>query len=40
VINAFETRCWRRILIIKWEDRIRNDEVSQRAIEERLHLKL
>jgi hypothetical protein len=40
VINAFETWCWRRILIIKWKDRIRNDEVSQRAKEERLLLKL
>ena len=27
VVNAFETGCWRRILKIKWTDRIKNDEV-------------
>jgi len=26
-INAFETLCWRRMLKIKWTERIRNDEV-------------
>jgi len=36
VINAFETWCWRRMLKIKWTDRIMNDEVFQRAKEERL----
>ena len=35
VINTFETWSWRR-LKIKWTDRIMNDEVSQRAKEERL----
>jgi len=25
VVNAFETWCWRRILKIKWTDRITND---------------
>jgi hypothetical protein len=39
VVNAFETRCWRRMLKIKWTDRITNDEVFQRAKEERLLLK-
>jgi len=39
VINAFETWCWRKILKIKWTDRITNDEVIQRAKEERLLLK-
>jgi hypothetical protein len=40
VIHAFETRCWKRILKIKWTDRITNDEVFQRAKEERLLLKI
>jgi len=35
--NAFETRCWRRMLKIM--DRITNDEVFQRAKEEKLILK-
>jgi porphobilinogen deaminase len=39
-INAFETWCWRRMLKIKWTDRITNDEVLQRAKEERLLLKI
>jgi len=39
IINAFETWCWRRILKIKWADRIKNNEVFQRAKEERLLLK-
>ena len=34
VVNAFETRCWIRMLKIKWKDRITNDEVFQRAKEE------
>jgi len=34
VINAFETWCWRRMLKIKWTDRITNDEVFQRAKED------
>jgi hypothetical protein len=40
VVNAFETWCWRRMLKIKWADRITNDEVFQRAKEERLLLKI
>ena len=40
VVNAFETRCWRRMLKIKWTDRITNDEVFQRAKKERLLLKI
>jgi len=36
---AFGTRCWRITLKIKWTDRISNDEVFQRAKEERLLLK-
>ena len=39
ITNAFETWCWRRILKIKWTDRITNDEVFQKAKEERLFLK-
>ena len=39
-INAFETWCWIRTLKIKWADRITNDEVFQRAKEERLLLKI
>jgi hypothetical protein len=39
VVNSFETRCWRRKLKIKWTDIITNDEVFQRAKEERLLLK-
>jgi hypothetical protein len=33
VINAFEAWCWRRMLKIKWTDRITNEEVIQRAKE-------
>ena len=33
VINAFETWCWRRMLNIKWTDRITNGAVFQRAKE-------
>ena len=40
VVNAFETWCLRRILKIKWTDRITKDEVFQRAKEERLLLKI
>jgi hypothetical protein len=40
VINAFETWSWRRMLKIKWTDRITNGEVFQRATEERLLLKM
>jgi len=40
VVNAFETRSWRKILEIKWTDRITNDEVFQRVKEERLLLKI
>jgi len=36
VVNAFETWGWRRMLKIKWTDRITNDEVLQRAKEEML----
>ena len=39
-INVFETWSWRRMLKIKWTDRITNYEVFQRAKEERLHLKI
>ena len=38
IINAFETWCWRRRL--KWTDGIMNDEVFQRAKEERLLLNI
>jgi hypothetical protein len=27
IVNVFETWCWRRMLEIKWTDRITNDEV-------------
>jgi hypothetical protein len=40
IIDAFETWCWRRMLKIKWTDRITNDEDFQRAKEERLLLKI
>ena len=40
VINAFETWRWRIMLKIQWTDRITNDEVFQRAKEERLLLKI
>jgi hypothetical protein len=39
VVNVFETWSWRRMLKIKWMDRITNGEVFQRAKEERLILK-
>jgi len=40
VINAFETRCWRKMLKIRWTERIKNDEVFQRVKDERLLLKI
>jgi hypothetical protein len=40
VVNAFETWCWRRALKIKWTGRRPNDEVFQRAKEERLLFKI
>jgi hypothetical protein len=40
VVNAFETWCLRRMLNIKWTDRITNYEVFQRAKEERLLFKI
>jgi len=39
VINAFEMWSWRRMLKIKWTERITNDDVFQRAKRERLILK-
>ena len=33
IINAFKTWCWRKMLKIKWTDRITNDEVFQRVKE-------
>ena len=38
-INVFETWRWRRVLKIKWTDRITNGEVFQKVKEERLLLK-
>jgi len=40
VVNAFETWCWRRMLKIKWTDRIMNYEIFQRTKEERLLLRI
>jgi len=40
VVNVFETWCWRRMLKIKWTDRIKNDEIFKGAKEERLVLKI
>ena len=40
VLNACETWCWRRMLKIKWTDRIKNGEVFQRAKKEILPLKI
>jgi hypothetical protein len=39
-INAFETRCWRRMLEIKWTDKITNNKVFQRAKEKILLLNI
>jgi len=30
VVNAFKTWCWRRMLKMKWTDRITNDEVFKK----------
>jgi len=30
-VSAFETWCWRRMLKIKWADRMTNGDVFQRA---------
>jgi len=38
VVNAFATWSWRRMLKIKWTDRITNGEVFQRTKEERIFL--
>jgi len=40
VVNSFETWSWRRMLKIKWTERIRINDVFQTAKEERLLLKL
>jgi hypothetical protein len=40
VVNVFGTWCWRRMLKIKWTDRITNFEVYERAKEGRLLLKI
>ena len=40
VVNAFEAWSWRRMLKIKWTNRITDDEVFQRAKEEGLLLKI
>jgi len=39
-VNAFETWSWRGKLKIKWTDRITNEEVFQRAKEERQLLRI
>jgi hypothetical protein len=39
VVNAFETWCWRRMLKMKWTDRITNDKVYRKEKEEKLLLK-
>ena len=39
-VNAFETWCWRRMLKIKWTDRITNEEVFQKVEKEQLLLKI
>jgi hypothetical protein len=40
VVNAFEKWCWRRMLKIKWTDKITSVEVFQMAKEEKLLLKI
>jgi hypothetical protein len=39
-VNLIETWSWRRMLKIKWTDRIMNDEVFRNVKEERLFLKI
>jgi hypothetical protein len=39
VVNAFETWCWRRMLKVKWTDRITKDDVFQKEKEEKLLFK-
>ncbi|KAJ4450098.1 hypothetical protein ANN_01505 [Periplaneta americana] len=39
-IKAFETCRWRRMELVKWTDRIRNEAVWDRVGEERIILKL
>jgi len=39
-VNAFVTWSWRRMLKIRWADRVTNDNVFQRAKEKRLVLKI
>ena len=40
IVSASETWSWKRMLKIKWADRVTNDEVFQRAKEERLLLNI
>jgi len=40
VVNAFEAWCWRRMLKMKWTDKITNVEVFQKVNEERLLLEI
>ena len=40
VVNAYEISSWREMLKIKWTVRTKNDEILQRAKEERLILKI
>ncbi|KAJ4432516.1 hypothetical protein ANN_21137 [Periplaneta americana] len=39
-IEAFEMWIWRRMELVKWTDRIRNEAVLERMGEERMMLKL
>jgi hypothetical protein len=39
-VNVFETWCWKRMLKVKWTDRVTNFEVFRRAKEERLLLEI
>jgi hypothetical protein len=34
-LEAFETWCWRRLINIKWTDKLRNEELCRRIDEER-----
>jgi len=40
VVNGSEIWCWRRMLKIKWADRITNDEFFQRVKDKSLLLKM